>query len=129
MAQAARVATAINKAEKRGEFSWTNTKKAGSFAFIDAGKGVVAGVVFNGDKTAAANAKLVLCKNGAFGFPVPAAKAKCSAKWMRATEKATHIMSATVSVNQHTAHADARAGSAGRTQGTAVESSRRGPSA
>jgi len=90
----------------------------GSFAVIHGTEkvnhgatGVISGVVINGNKSPAMDAKLVLYKNGkatsrftiadfkgGFALSIASGKAKYSVKWMRAEEKVTHIMSATVSV-------------------------------
>ncbi len=106
------VLAGLNKAEELA------ASVGGSFKVIHAsenvkrrGIGVVSGIVVNGDGGPAWNAKLVLFRNGkatdkyveadfrgGFTFAVPAKKARYSVEWMRASEKATHIMSAKVSV-------------------------------
>jgi hypothetical protein len=82
----------------------------GTFKAVSGGKGVVSGVIVGGDKKPAIGFKLILLKNGkatsqwaesdykgGFAFPV-SGKGKYSVKWIRASEKATHIVSDSVTV-------------------------------
>jgi hypothetical protein len=83
----------------------------GSFKTIVGGKGVVSGIVVNGDKKPAINAELKLYKNGkltqqwatsdykgGFAFPVKG-KGNYAVKWQRAGEKATWLYSPVVKAN------------------------------
>jgi len=72
--------------------------------------GFVSGKLVNGDRSSAVGAKVVLYKNGkgtkqvamtdaggAFSFPITA-KGRYTVVWQRASDKITHLMSATVTV-------------------------------
>ena len=81
----------------------------GGFKVVTGGKGVVSGLIVNGDKSPAIDGKLILYKNGKAtsqwamsdykgGFAFPAKKGTYFVTWKRAAEKATWIMSQTVVV-------------------------------
>ena len=82
----------------------------GYFAALGGGKGVVSGIVMNGDKTPAIDGKIILVKNGkptkqwamsdykgGFAFPVKG-KGNYAFEWKRASDKATWLYSSIVVV-------------------------------
>ena len=77
----------------------------GTFKAISGGKGVVSGIIINGDKTPAIDGKVILLKNGkatkqwamsdykgGFAFPVKGS-GKYAVVWQRASEKGTWVYS------------------------------------